>query len=190
MIAKNSTILDVAFTVCTAMDRTGVRAVLTGGSAATVYAPEAYQSDDLDFVITFGSVAADKKAREALDVLGFVEKPRGGGVFFHPQSMYSLEFPPGPLAVGGDFIFDYDTMQRGDQVLHIISPTDSVRNRLMWLYHSQSRDVGSLRAAVGIALAQRPRIDLALIEDWSKRESVLMPNAMRRFREFVEALRS
>jgi len=26
--------------------------VLTGGSAATFYAPHAYQSDDLDFVIT------------------------------------------------------------------------------------------------------------------------------------------
>ncbi len=29
-----------------------IRAALTGGSAATFYAPDAYQSRDLDFVIT------------------------------------------------------------------------------------------------------------------------------------------
>lgn len=36
----------------TALTEAGVTAVLTGGSAATFYAPHAYQSGDLDFVVT------------------------------------------------------------------------------------------------------------------------------------------
>lgn len=52
MITASSTIVDVAFAVCTALERAKIIAVLTGGSAATYYAPEAYQSRDLDFVIT------------------------------------------------------------------------------------------------------------------------------------------
>jgi hypothetical protein len=46
-----STLTDVAFIVCTALERAGEPAVLCGGSAATFYAPEKYESRDLDFVL-------------------------------------------------------------------------------------------------------------------------------------------
>lgn len=52
MITTSSSLTDVAFAVCTALHRAGYTSVLTGGSAATFYAPTAYQSKDLDFVIT------------------------------------------------------------------------------------------------------------------------------------------
>jgi hypothetical protein len=39
-----ATLTDVAFAVCTALERAGEYAVLVGGSAATYYAPEAYES--------------------------------------------------------------------------------------------------------------------------------------------------
>jgi hypothetical protein len=48
----SATLTDVAFAVCSALDRIGERAVLCGGSAATYYAPDAYQSRDLDFVLS------------------------------------------------------------------------------------------------------------------------------------------
>jgi hypothetical protein len=69
---------DVGFAVCTALDRVGERAVLCGGSAATYYAPEAYQSRDLDFVLRFGARA--KIVDEALRPLGFVRAPEGTAV--------------------------------------------------------------------------------------------------------------
>jgi len=43
-IDSGATLTDVAFAACTALDRAGEVAVLCGGSAATYYAPEAYQS--------------------------------------------------------------------------------------------------------------------------------------------------
>ena len=53
MITATSTLADVAFAVCTALHTNGGVAVLTGGSAATYYAPDAYQSRDLDFLHAF-----------------------------------------------------------------------------------------------------------------------------------------
>ncbi len=53
--ATGSALISVAFEVCTALEAAGTTAVLTGGSAATFYAPEAYQSVDIDFVITMRS---------------------------------------------------------------------------------------------------------------------------------------
>lgn len=43
MISASSTLTDVAFAVCTALAEKGFVAVLTGGSAATYYAPEAHR---------------------------------------------------------------------------------------------------------------------------------------------------
>ena len=68
MIGPSSTLVDVAFAICTALDRAGVRAVLVGGSAATFYAG-AYQSYDIDFVLTSNPLGA--KTREAVEALGF-----------------------------------------------------------------------------------------------------------------------
>lgn len=54
-INATTPLAEVATAVCSALDRTGITAVLTGGSAATYYAPEAYQSSDIDFVaVRFG----------------------------------------------------------------------------------------------------------------------------------------
>jgi hypothetical protein len=75
----------------------GFVAVLTAGSAATYYAPGAYQSLDLDFVLTFRG----SNGEEALTSLGFKRK---GDYYVHPVSRFSLDFPPGPLAIGDDLI--------------------------------------------------------------------------------------
>lgn len=54
-ITEKSSLEDVCFTVCTALAHVGTNAVLAGGSAATYYAPHAYQSRDADFIVTFSS---------------------------------------------------------------------------------------------------------------------------------------
>ena len=42
---------DIAFEVCSAFHRANISAVLVGGGAAAFYAPEAYETSDLDFVL-------------------------------------------------------------------------------------------------------------------------------------------
>jgi hypothetical protein len=91
VIGPTSTLTDVAFAVCTALDRNGFHAVLTGGSAATYYAPDAYQSGDLDFVLTLRGTEGEA----ALISLGFFRK---GDFYRHPHTHFLLEFPPCPSA--------------------------------------------------------------------------------------------
>ena len=162
-ISPTSTLREVAFVVCTALDQAGVRAVLTGGSAATVYAPEAYQSGDLDFVIEFQE--ADAEAAPVLYKLGYRLE---GNSYTHGENPLFLDFPPGPLMVGGDLVQDWDTLRDGDYLLRIITPTDACRDRLSGFLFWDDR--GSLAQALGVARAERDRIDLSAIRSWSQRE--------------------
>ena len=49
-LTDQSSLREISFCVCSALDGVGVTAVLTGGSAATIYAPDAIQSFDLDLI--------------------------------------------------------------------------------------------------------------------------------------------
>lgn len=138
--------------VCTALDRAGVTAVLTGGSAATYYAPEAYQSSDIDFVaVRFGNT----RTREAVDyqpgAIGFrVDRD----CYRHPDSPYPIEFPPGPLAVGREFLSNWRTVRSAKGILH---PTDSVKDRLAAFIHWHDRS--GLSQALAVARAHPGEID-------------------------------
>jgi hypothetical protein len=174
-IGPKSSLVDIAFEVCTALDKVGVTAVLTGGSAATFYAAGAYQSADLDFVITFQGQA---DGASALSELGFEQ---AADYYRHPSSHFPLEFPPGPLMVGDDLIETWRTERRSDQVLHVLTPTDSCRDRLAALLFWNDRS--GLEQALAVALAQRKEINLDKIRDWSQRE-----NADEKFRLFERRL--
>jgi len=135
--------------------------VLTGGSAATYYAPEAYQSGDLDFVITLNGT----NGNAALAELGFIKK---GDFYRHPHSHFLLEFPKGPLAVGDDSIDSWSTVRRDDEVLYVLSPTDSCRDRLAsFLFWN---DFSGLEQAIAVFHARANEVDLNVIEDWCRRE--------------------
>jgi hypothetical protein len=162
-IARVSTLKHVAFVVCTALEEAGVTAVLTGGSAATVYAPHALQSLDLDFIVTFH--AENANADDALAAIGY---RRGRQHYEHAENRLILEFPSGPLAVGGELIHEWDTMHERGLRLHIIKPTDSCRDRLAGFLFW--RDRGSLEQAIAVASAQRRRVDLNRVRRWCAAE--------------------
>lgn len=172
VISASSTLEDVCYEVCTALHDAGTTVVLTGGSAATVYAPESYQSRDADFIITLHAIAAGL----VLTGLGY-ESQRG--VYSHNLSGYTLEFPRGPLQIADKVITRWETRRRGDRLLHILSPNDCVRDRLLWFYGYGDRS--ALSAAIGVA--SREAIDLNIIRDWSAE----MGNA-REFAIFVQSL--
>ena len=107
-IGPETTLRELAFIVCTALSEAGETAVLSGGGAATVYAPDAYQSKDLDFIFTFWSAIA-KPSRTPIEALGFKQIH---GTFHHEQSPFTLEFPAGPLAIGNEEILAWETLKR------------------------------------------------------------------------------
>jgi hypothetical protein len=101
-IQPNSTLQDVAFAVCTSLERINVTAVLTGGSAATIWSSENYQSHDCDFVITFEAQSAP--SGQVLKELGFTLH---GQVYRHSASPFTLDFLRTPLSVGNEIITDW-----------------------------------------------------------------------------------
>lgn len=161
MIDEKSSLTDVAFAVCTALANAKTTAVLTGGSAATFYAPEAYQSLDLDFVLALSATGS----ATAIESIGFRRK---NNFYVHPRSRFSLDFPPGPLAVGEDLITDWATERRGEEKLFVLHPFDSCRDRLAsWLFWN---DFSGLEQALAVHRAQAKRIKLSDLKTWARRE--------------------
>lgn len=159
MITARSSLPDIAFAVCTALDDAGITAVLTGGSAATFHAPDAYQSCDLDFVITLHANGGER----ALASLGY---RREADYYVHEHSPFPLEFPRGPLMVGDDLITAWSTMRRANQLAHVLTPTDCCRDRLAaFLFWN---DFSGLEQALAVCHA-RPDVDLAIVRDWCER---------------------
>lgn len=146
MIDENSTLEDVCFAVCSALQAASIEAVLTGGSAATIYAPDVYTSFDADFVLRRTPPAAALRA--SLATLGY-RHVSTHGMFEHPKSRFTIDFPSGPLAVGGQYVQETKTLERGAERLRILTPTDCVKDRLAHYYHWD--DLTALQAAVGVA---------------------------------------
>jgi len=55
--------------------------------------------------------------------------------FIQPGTLYRVEFPPGPLAVGEEPVKKIDKIQFPTGILRVISPTDCVKDRLAAYYH-------------------------------------------------------
>jgi hypothetical protein len=164
-LERGASLSDVAFAVCTALNRAGIEAVLTGGSAATFYVPTVFQSADADFVLRYGSEA--KAVFEALATIGFRRRPSGD--FDHPHLQYTVEFPAGPLSIGLDLITSWCTERREDEILHVLSPTDVVRDRFLHFYAWP--DLSAYSAAVTIGRAMFDVVNWDVFEAWARRES-------------------
>ena len=173
-IERASALADVCAAVCTALGRHGTLAVCTGGGAAALYAPELPPSDDLDFVAV--RRGDERAALLALRDLGY---RRRGQSFRHGENRYSIEFAPGPLAIGTEPLARFATLAHGPDTLNVLDATDSVRDRLLNFY--EWRDPSALAAA--LAVAKRNVVDMTAIARWSRRR-----RAAREFREFVELL--
>ncbi|HEY9899112.1 MAG TPA: hypothetical protein V6D00_08010 [Pantanalinema sp.] len=176
-INAKTPLFEVAMAVCSALERAGITAVLTGGSAATYYAPEAYQSSDIDFVaVRFGNTRAREAVEHQLGAIGFrVDQD----CYRHPESPYPIEFPPGPLAVGRELLTGWRTVQSAEGILHVLHPTDSVKDRLAAFIHWNDRS--GLSQALAVAKAIPDEIDLASLEAWAEGE-----NGRAKFEEFRE----
>ncbi|RYG32342.1 hypothetical protein EON81_20875 [bacterium] len=149
---------EVAFLVCDTLDEAGTIAVLGGGGAATLYAPEAHRTDDLDFILHYTLFSVDEAPIRAL---GFVDGRRSG-LYRHDDVDFTLEFLNGPLDVDGENLDAFDTLAEGGKKLHIISAYDCARDRLAAATHWS--DPNSARQAAKIAQAQG--LDVEALKNW------------------------
>lgn len=168
MITRRSTLADVCFAVSHALRAHGIDAVLTGGSAAALYAPQICSSYDADFVLESDEPLG--KIADALLPTGFTRNGKSR-MFVHPNSGFTIDFPRGPLAVGGDYVHETATLANGEMMLRILSPTDCVRDRLAHFYHWD--DYTALNAAVAVAAAKAHDVLMDVLRSWSAREERL-----------------
>jgi hypothetical protein len=141
--------------------RARVKAVLTGGACASLYAAGAYTSFDIDFIIQSATGQATLDAGMAT-----VDYRRVRDHYIHPSCPFWVEFPAGPLGIGSDY--DLTPVEMLVRRAHVttLSATDACRDRLAGYYHWN--DVQSLDTAIHITV--RNPIDFKLIERWSVRE--------------------
>lgn len=162
-ITRGTSLRELAFLVGDALYGVGETAVLSGGGAAAIYSEGAYMSRDLDFVFAMHSVVGRVSSAPLVE-LGFVQ--RGGG-YIHPDSDYTVEFPRGPLAIGEEIVTQWDTRtDDAGRILHILTPTDCVRDRLISFLHFN--DYSALEQALAVARSQHVNLDG--IQLWCARE--------------------
>lgn len=155
----------MAFAVSSALTKVGVKAVLSGGGAAAIYAPSAYTSHDLDFILSFGSGLA---GRNALLGIGF-EQSSTRGIFVSAETPVTVELLPGPAAVGNEVIAVFNYLNRGDQTLCILREEDCLKDRLAAAIHWN--DLQSARQAAMVSLCFE--CDLGEVEAWCRKEGGL-----------------
>ena len=158
---KDMTIGELGAFVSDHLESHSVKVTLTGGACVSIYSDNRYQSWDLDFIEEIPP--GRKRLSELLAEIGFKEERR---YFRHPETEFFLEFPPGPLSVGGEPMREIIDKKFSTGTLRMISPTDCVKDRLAAFYHWDDRQ--SLEQALMVARAQD--VDLLEIQRWSERE--------------------
>jgi len=191
LIRKDSSLRDVAFEVCTALETADLRVVLVGGSAATFYAPDVYQSMDLDFIVRF---AVDERLESKLiDVLAGLGYELSSTTFVHKAgNPFTVEFPKGPASIGDEVLQKFDTLRDGDRVLVIVTPTDCIRHRLAHYFYWNDRT--ALSAAIGVAKSQKGHVDIRLIKTWAtqlaEESKIEYPDIPKKTSHFLAKLRT
>lgn len=157
-------LVELAAFVQTALEENGIEVILSGGAAVSYYSGNVYTSNDVDLVNAF--FANRQSIKQTLHVLGFEE---AGRHFTHPDTIFLVEFPAGPLAVGSEPVQEVRSYSLETGTLKIISPTDVVKDRLLAFFHWGDRQ--SLEQA-RLVSGQHP-IDLGELGRWARAEDLL-----------------
>lgn len=173
-ISKEMTIGEFAALVATHLQSKGISTVLTGGAVVSIYTENKYMSYDADFI----SLADQKIITKAMQELGF---EKHGKDFTHERTDFFVEFPSGPLAIGNQLIQADTELEFNGNKLKLLSPTQSVMDRLAAYFHWN--DLQCLDQAVWIAINQR--IQIGEVKKWAEGEG-----ALDKFNIFLETLKS
>lgn len=113
---------------------------------------------DLDFIEV--GVSSRAAIARCMYSLGFIEMNR---YFKHTDTDILVEFPAGPLGIGNEPITEYAEITTPVGYLRMLTPTDCVKDRLAWFFHTG--DTECLEQAYLVARQQR--VDVQEIERWS-----------------------
>ena len=156
--------IEMAAFVQDQLNSSNIRVVLSGGAAVAYRTENRYTSYDIDLVNIYA--AARKLIDSVMCSLGFTEE---GRYFKHPESQWFIEFPPGPLTVGLEYVENVEEIPLATGVLRILTATDSVKDRLAAYFHWG--DEQCLHQAV--LIRQNAEVDMQEVERWSVKEGKL-----------------
>jgi hypothetical protein len=145
----------------------GIRSVLVGGAVVAIYTEGLYRSGDLDMV-------PDEIGRQRLEAVlaGIGFEPTKSRYYKHPACPHLfLEFPRGPVEIGEQFPVVPDEIEVEGRTLRLLSPTDSVKDRLAGYIHWKSR--ANFDQALLICRRQQGRVDLQSVRAWCEAEAGL-----------------
>ncbi len=146
------------------LEGAGIRSVLVGGAVVSIYTEGLYRSGDLDLV---PDDAGRTRLVEELARIGF-ESSRSR-YYKHPSCPHLfLEFPRGPVEIGEEFPVVPAEIEVEGRTLRLLSPTDSVKDRLAGYIHWKSR--ANFDQAVLICRRQGNAVDLDVVRRWCEGE--------------------
>ena len=160
---SNLSISELAALICESLNAEGIRATLSGGACAEIYSSSRYVTGDLDFVVNYISPDNDKKIQKVMEKLRF---EKFGRIFINENVAYSVEFPPGPLGIGDEYLIKPVELNLKTGNLLLLSATDSAKDRLVGYFYAN--DAQCLEQAV--LICQMNKIDLENIRKWAKIE--------------------
>ncbi|MCC7258205.1 MAG: hypothetical protein IT486_07515 [Gammaproteobacteria bacterium] len=159
-ITRRSTVREVAAHVSQALTDAGITAVLTGGSAVSVYSANRYRSYDIDFV----TGASLRELGRVMAEIGFT---RGAGRHFeHPYTRFVVEFVAWPVTVGDELVRKWARIRTPAGSLQILTPTQCVKDRLAAFFHW--RDSQGLEQA--LLVGRSHRVSMTELARWSDAE--------------------
>lgn len=171
---KTITLEELAAIVSSKLQKHNIDCILVGGGCVTIYSQNEYQSYDLDYV-TYEDM---KKITHCLSELNFRKKDR---YFIHPDCKFFIEFVAPPVAIGNEPIEQFEHRKTSLGTIKMLTPTDSVKDRLVSYFHWEDRQ--SLDQAIAICKETNLEIDLEEIKNWSKKEDNL-----EKYQVFIELL--
>ncbi len=155
---------ELAAFLCDHLRSRGIETVLSGGACVSIYSRNRYESYDLDFVNV--AEAPLKKIETALREIGFVPD---GRIYVNKKVKYSVDILNPPLSIGGEKIMVTGTITIKGMQLKLLTPTDSVRDRLAAFYFWN--DLQALQQA--LLVARNHDVDMDAVKKWSQKEQEL-----------------
>jgi hypothetical protein len=170
---SNIEIKEFAGFVYTILEAHGIEAILVGGGCVSIYSKNRYQSFDIDF-ISYEDLSSIAKV---LQKYGF---KRNGRCFSHDNCPYLIDFVNPPVAIGKESIQVFETLNTSRGTCKLLTPTDSVKDRLASYFHWNDKQ--ALEQA--LLVAEDWPIDIQNIKRWAKSEGFQdkFNHFLRRFR--------
>lgn len=149
---SKTSIVQLAAIVAEHLLQHGIEVVLVGGLAVEIYTANLYLTKDIDMVNT--NYKKPALLHKAMVEIGFRKQ---GRIYVNDTTEITIEFPPGPLSVGDDFITRTTVAKVAEGNIPILLVEDVVKDRLAAFMHW--KDLQSLVQAVAILLKHKLKPD-------------------------------